>query len=403
MATSVTKSVSTAWIQNLRKADLEAELARVKQPVDGNRDDLRKRLKDYVRSNPAEFVDVVWVYQSSTDILKEELREIKLSDVGEFGELARRLAEYVRVHAGDYSIIREQDEPVSVMVESYKPPILDIVRKWNLKFGPDDSVYSFLERLGELKLAYNISDKDMMICVPELMKGSTILWYRNNSSHFRSWSDFLIAFKDRYLPLDVDDALMDEIRLRTQGKSESVADYVMAMRTLLRRLSSVPSPESQLRTIMKNLRPEVRLYIRECDVDSISKLLALGKEYERLSREVERYKPPPNRAQSISQETAFVEKGSKSKYQLNSISGQGSNTVINTNCPISARPPRSYSNSGNQNQRPVSGTVRCWNCMKSTHFFRDCTEPKKLFCHLCGKPDKTVYNCGCRDRANQGN
>jgi hypothetical protein len=44
---------------------------------------------------------------------------------------------------------------------------------------------------------------------------------------------------------------------------------------------------------MKNLRPDVKLYVRESDVESIDKLISMGKEFERLTHEVQRYKILP--------------------------------------------------------------------------------------------------------------
>jgi hypothetical protein len=96
--------------------------------------------------------------------------------------------------------------------------------------------------------------------VPELLKGQALVWIRNNQS---TWEDFVISIKERYLPVGKDDVLMEEIRLRTQRVEESVADYVTAVRTLMRRLTMELSASERLRLLMKNLRPEVRLYIRD--------------------------------------------------------------------------------------------------------------------------------------------
>jgi hypothetical protein len=73
--------------------------------------------------------------------------------------------------------------------------MLDIVRKWHLKFVPDDSVHTFLERLGELKLAYGVSDENMLKAIPEILRGTVILWFRNNSDLWNSWEEFIVAFK----------------------------------------------------------------------------------------------------------------------------------------------------------------------------------------------------------------
>jgi hypothetical protein len=139
---------------------------------------------------------------------------------------------------------------------------LDTVRKWGLKFTSDNSLHTFLEKLGELKLTCEVGDEAMLRAVPELLKGQAILWFRNNQSIWDTWEEFLTSFKERYPLVDIDDVLMEEIRLKTQGTKESVSDYVTAVRTLMRRLTKEPTPAEQLRLLMKNLRPEVRLYIR---------------------------------------------------------------------------------------------------------------------------------------------
>jgi hypothetical protein len=56
---------------------------------------------------------------------------------------------------------------------------------------------------------------------------------------------------------------------------------------------------------MKNLRPEVQLYIQDCDIDSIVQLLAMGKQYERFKQEKERFKPPPDISQALIPEVAY--------------------------------------------------------------------------------------------------
>jgi hypothetical protein len=73
-------------------------------------------------------------------------------------------------------------------------------------------------------LAYEVNDDVMLCVVPELLNGQAILWFRNNEDTWDMWESFLICFKKRYLPVDRDDVLMDEIRI-TQGADESIAVY----------------------------------------------------------------------------------------------------------------------------------------------------------------------------------
>jgi hypothetical protein len=107
----------------------------------------------------------------------------------------------------------------------------------------------------------------------------------NNQSTWDTWEDFLISIKDRYLSVDIDDILMEEILFRTQGVEEPVADYVTAVRMLMQRLTKELTASEQFRLLIKNLSPEVRYEIRDCDLDCIVQLLAVGKQCEMFKRE----------------------------------------------------------------------------------------------------------------------
>jgi hypothetical protein len=148
--------------------------------------------------------------------------------------------------------------------------------------------------------------------------------------------------------------------LRTQGVEESVADYVTAVRTLMRRLTKELSLSEQLRLLMMNLRPDVRLYIRDCDLDSIVQLLAMGKQYERFKREKERFKPPPGVAQSPIPEVAYRARKSRvvKKPPLSSPALESDPSNADTLCET--RHPTSL---------PRRNKPLCWNCNKPGHFF----------------------------------
>jgi hypothetical protein len=185
--------------------------------IEGTRDELRKRLSEYVRAHPEQYIRVNWILQLDEITLKAELEDCGLEVTGSKEDLALRLFQYVRDHPEEFSEFSAELGEVSQVTESQRPLPLDTVRKWGLKFTPYDSVHTFLERLGELKVAYRFSDEDMLRAIPELLKGQAILWFRNNQSTWNTWGEFFTSFKDRYLPVDIDEVLAEEIRFRTQG------------------------------------------------------------------------------------------------------------------------------------------------------------------------------------------
>jgi hypothetical protein len=55
-------SFSTAWIRKLQKSDLELELMRVNLSSEGSRDELCRRLNEYVRAHPQQYNRVNWIF-----------------------------------------------------------------------------------------------------------------------------------------------------------------------------------------------------------------------------------------------------------------------------------------------------------------------------------------------------
>jgi hypothetical protein len=131
----------------------------------------------------------------------------------------------------------------------------------------------------------------------------------------------------------------------------------------------------------------VRLYIRDCDVNSPANLLAMGKQYEKFRREEERFKPPPNIALTSMPEVAYRPKKSGTVWKLGLL-----NSASHLNSKGKEKPfERKYSSplsSGNK--------TLCWNCNKPGHLYLQCKQRKGAFCHACGRPDTTT--CDCRGR-----
>uniref|UniRef100_A0A1Y1MHC8 Retrotransposon gag domain-containing protein n=1 Tax=Photinus pyralis TaxID=7054 RepID=A0A1Y1MHC8_PHOPY len=64
--------------------------------------------------------------------------------------------------------------------------ICDKVRKWGVKFDGTQDSMAFLERIDELRECYGFTEADLLLALPELLKGKALLWYRNHKQTWRN-------------------------------------------------------------------------------------------------------------------------------------------------------------------------------------------------------------------------
>ena len=95
------------------------------------------------------------------------------------------------------------------------------MRKWNVYFEGKD-VYSFLERLQELRFAYGINERQLLQGLPELLRGDALHWYRNIASQCTSWADFEDKLRGFYLPPLECQQLSRQVAERMQRPQETI-------------------------------------------------------------------------------------------------------------------------------------------------------------------------------------
>lgn len=414
----------TSAIRKLRKSDLEAECLRVQLSTSGTRDELRQRLLEYARRNPKSFQIIITAFQLSAELLEEELLENNVEvPQDSYGDLVYAWITLMRRKAR-MSTETEEIPPTTptftVNLEPPKPNILDIVRRWNIKFKPGDSVYLFLERLEDLKQASKVRDEDLLGVLPEILQESALLWYRNRTVDWETWNTFLKDFKVYYLPLDEEDALQDEIRNRTQGPRESITDYTNAVQTLIRRLNTPMSPPQILKMLIKNLRPDVKLYIRPNEVQSVSELITHVRQYEQILLDSEKYVPPPTQVRSTVKETAYKPQNQMAIPNLNVILNQpqkGEQSVkrdVSVSKDYDKRPLDRTIDSVNRKYNPVHSVqskmvqkgeaqcrtfpksqprLQCWNCDRVGHRKSECRAPVRIICYNCRGVGHKISQC----------
>lgn len=251
--------------------------------------------------------------------------------------------------------------PVTVPIPSSTP-----VCKWGVTFSGDTSVKAFIERVCELARARCVSDDQLFRSGIDLFEGPALTWFRANRDSFCSWTDLVDRLLKDFLPSDYDEILLDQIKGRFQGKTESVNLYVASMQNLFSRLSVPPSLIDQLKIIRRNLLSRYVNALVLQDIKTMNELLNFCKLIDEASQTKTRY------------------------VQSSAANCLETDLIFRENCPSSSTGTRNnYRNSNPRNKIAVI----CHNCKKDGHLFKDCTEARKKFCFRCGTANMTVYTC----------
>ncbi|KAG8284300.1 hypothetical protein J6590_106067 [Homalodisca vitripennis] len=119
---------------------------------------------------------ISWIYQLKKDELIEELKKFRLPSADTVKEPRKILSQFLK---GEYQLNitpaprvnypSTSEQNSSSLPSSDSTSICNMVRKWNLNYDGDRDVMLFLERLNELKEAYNTNSEHLLVALPELL------------------------------------------------------------------------------------------------------------------------------------------------------------------------------------------------------------------------------------------
>lgn len=157
------------------------------------------------------------------------------------------------------------------------------IRKWGCLFDGKDPI-SFLERVEELHRAYGFTDRQLLMGLPELLRGNPLLWYRNCRDSWNNWTEFSRDFRARFLPPGFERQLRRAIQGRCQKPHEQFNIYATEILTMMRRAGGY-TPQDKIDKLYEGMEPEYRLYINRNDISSVSELTSRANEYEEITRQ----------------------------------------------------------------------------------------------------------------------
>ena len=219
---------------------------------------------------------------------------------------------------------------------------MDQIRKCCFFDGKDP--LAFLERIEELRTCYGFSEAQLLLGLPELLRGEPLLWHRNFRHTWNNWEHFQRDFRHQYLPRRHQARLRREAEQRYQLPGEPFAKFLTAILTLTRRAGSYDTHEV-LDLVIENMLPKYRLYIRTDELESLPELSRRAADYEEIL-ECER-----ERSRKIEPTPASV----------------ATVTYNRDEC--------------------------CWRCKQRGHTRFECKRPPKKFCSRCGKDGIFTKDC----------
>lgn len=253
------------------------------------------------------------------------------------------------------------------------------ISQWGVKFSGDHkmSINAFIERIDELKEARNATDEDLWRYSIDLFEGDALIWFRANKMYVTNWNELVILLKRTFQKPYFQDELLEEIKKRTQGKSESVIIYISIIQNMFNRLPNKVAESYKINLILKNLQPYYQRAICREEFSSISDLVNVLRIVERTKINCDNFIEPNASKSSLEPDLAFKDPTTGVKIEEVKL--------------IDIEEVKAHTS---------KDTKKCWNCREIGHIFRNCSLPRqRLFCFKCGKFGTTSKECRC----NQGN
>ena len=184
----------------------------------------------------------------------------------------------------------------------------EILARWRIAFKGDykKDPEGFLTNLYECKQSYGLSLDDIIKALPSVLDDEAWYWFRREYGNWRSYSDFIDAFRLQFCMQDLQEALARELRERTQGPHEDISTYLSKIRGLMDQIMPPMSLAEQLRVAYRNMHPAYKQRIDKSRCVSFPELQRLGKEEELRRLEEKSYKPPPSAESSAFPAFAYV-------------------------------------------------------------------------------------------------
>lgn len=239
---------------------------------------------------------------------------------------------------------------------------------------------SFLQRLEEFRISRNISEIILCRHAFEIFTGDALHWFRfqYNRNPTLTWNDIhMLLIKDFGIH-DYDYKLLEAIRNRTQGTTETIIIYVSIMSGMFARLSKKLNESEQLEILLHNIRPCYSVFVALKEVKTIDSLISTCQSYEKVSERDNNFREPSSEENTCAAEFAYRPSTSRiSQSHTKFTNAMHDNKQLRYSAQINENSKDEY----------------CYRCRTTGHSLRTCTKPRYLICFKCGRKGVKISDC----------
>lgn len=261
-----------------------------------------------------------------------------------------------------------------------------IIEKWPKFTGETNTVpvTDFLRQINILCKSYAISKADLRMHAHLLFRDGAYVWYTTYEEKFVSWEALEMYLKMRYDNPNRDRVILEEMRNRKQRPNELFSAFLTDMEMLAQRMIRKMTEQQKFEVIVENMKISYKRRLALETIYSTDHLAQLCYRFDAL--ETPLYHPYSQPKRVINQigleEDAYDE--DFQVEEVNAVASKQTNRFPNAAMKYSER-----------KQEPTNESTEsiCWNCRKRGHSWRNCSEEKKIFCHVCGFLGRVVSKC----------
>lgn len=281
------------------------------------------------------------------------------------------------------------------------------IKNFGLYFdGSNMSFSCFLERVEELRISRGYTKDQLLNSAPEIFRNEALSWFRSVRRDVGNWDDLLSKMRRVFLPSDYDLQLWRQLEKRTQHPDEKVVFYIATIQNYFNKFNSPPSEIDRVAFIRRNLLPAFQTALAMRDIGSwrriasVNELIDACQVIEEANLSASNYQPPPTTMRNpLEPELLFRRAPTHprvAEISLPHVSEESSHKFwvhSSANLPSALAPTHVFQTPVEAVQLSKNVGIKCWNCGKVGHRQQNCSEPRRLHCFKCGKPDVTVRSC----------